>query len=84
MSLPNTSVSAIAISRWTVLKQESENSSGAIANKCPMGHIPLVKRLQGSCEDIYFLHALSLFLNHTFYTERLSLYPSLPPELSRK
>jgi hypothetical protein len=44
---------------------------------CPMGHIPPVKRLQGSCEDIYFLHALSPFFNHTFYTERLSL--PLPP-----
>jgi hypothetical protein len=47
-----------------------------------MGHIPLVKRLQGSCEAIYFLHALSPFLNHTFYTEHLSLSlppPSLPP-----
>jgi hypothetical protein len=38
-----------------------------------MGHIPLVKTLQGSCEDIYFLHVLSPFLNHTFYIERFSL-----------
>jgi hypothetical protein len=41
-----------------------------------MGHIPLVKRMQDSCKHIYFLHALSPFLNHT-YTERLSPPPSL-------
>jgi hypothetical protein len=44
-----------------------------------MGHIPLVKRLQGSCEDIYFLNALLPFLNHTFYTEFLSLSLPFPP-----
>jgi hypothetical protein len=76
MSLPNTSVSAIAVSRWTVLRQESENSSGAIANKVSNGTHTLVKRLQGSCEDMYFLHSLSPLLNNTFYTKRLPFPPS--------
>jgi hypothetical protein len=48
-----------------------------------MGHIPLVERLQGSCEDIYFLHALSPFSNQAFYTESLSLSP-LPPSRAVK
>jgi hypothetical protein len=42
---------------------------GLQLTKCPMENILLVKRLQGSCADIYFLRALSPFLNHTFYTE---------------
>jgi hypothetical protein len=60
------------------LDKNQKTAVGLWLTKCPMGHIPLVKRLQGSCEDIYFLHALSPFLNHTFYTESLSLSPSLP------
>jgi hypothetical protein len=71
--LPNTSVSAIVVSRWTVLRQESENSTGAIANKVSNGTNTSSKETSGLPRGYIFF---TFFESHLLHIMPLSLSPS--------